>query len=50
MGALARQFAERVRAEERRDERFNVRLLGRFMRSDRKEFDCESNSARNEPR
>ena len=39
MGALARQFAERVRAEERRDERFNVRLLGRFMRSDRKEFE-----------
>ena len=30
------------RAEERRDERFDVRLLGRFMRSDRKEFDCES--------
>jgi hypothetical protein len=45
MGALARQFAERVRAEERRDERFNVRLLGRFMRSDRKEFDCESTEA-----
>lgn len=45
MGALARQFAERVRAEERREERFNVRLLGRFMRSDRKEFDCESTDA-----
>ena len=45
MGALARQFAERVRAEERRDERFDVRLLGRFMRSDRKEFDCESTEA-----
>jgi hypothetical protein len=42
MGALARQFAERVRAEERREARFDVRLLGRFMRSDRKEFDCES--------
>ena len=45
MGALARQFAERVRAEERRDERFDVRLLGQFMRSDRKEFDCESTDA-----
>jgi len=43
MGALAWKIAaEPTPAERRREERFKVRLLGRFMRSDRKEFDCES--------
>jgi hypothetical protein len=42
MGALAWKIAEPAPVERRRDERFKVRLLGRFMRSDRKEFDCES--------
>jgi hypothetical protein len=34
-------------AERRQDQRFKVRLLGRFMRSDRKEFDCESSLCEN---
>src|SRR6516225_7441332 len=42
MGALARKIVELAPAERRHDQRFKVRLLGRFMRSDRKEFDCES--------
>ena len=42
MGALAWKIAEPAPAERRHDQRFKVRLLGRFMRSDRKEFDCES--------
>jgi hypothetical protein len=42
MGALAWKIAEPAQAERRHDQRFKVRLLGRFMRSDRKEFDCES--------
>jgi hypothetical protein len=42
MGALARKIAAPAPAERRQDQRFKVRLLGRFMRSDRKEFDCES--------
>ena len=42
MGALAWKIPEPAQAERRRDQRVEVRLLGRFMRSDRKEFDCES--------
>src|SRR6476661_1512988 len=42
MGALAWKLPEPAQAERRRDYRVEVRLLGRFMRSDRKEFDCES--------
>ncbi len=42
MGALAWKLPEPAPVEQRRDERVEVRLLGRFMRSDRKEFDCES--------
>ena len=38
MGALAWKLPE----PEPVDQRVEVRLLGRFMRSDRKEFDCES--------
>jgi len=41
MGALAWKLPEPTQTE-RRDERVELRLLGRFMRSDRKEFDCES--------
>ena len=42
MGALAWKLPEPAQAERRHDYRVEVRLLGRFMRSDRKEFDCES--------
>ena len=42
MGALAWKLPEPAEAERRRDQRVEVCLLGRFMRSDRKEFDCES--------
>ena len=42
MGALAWKIAEPAPVERRHDQRVKVRLLGRFMRSDRKEFDCES--------
>ena len=42
MGALAWKLPEPTAAERRRNPRVEVRLLGRFMRSDRKEFDCES--------
>ena len=42
MGALAWKLAEPTPAERRHKQRLEVRLLGRFMRSDRKEFDCES--------
>ena len=42
MGALAWKLPEPAPAERRHDQRVEVRLLGRFMRSDRKEFDCES--------
>jgi hypothetical protein len=42
VGALAWKLPEPAPVEQRRDERVEVRLLGRFMRSDRKEFDCES--------
>src|ERR1700690_3001313 len=42
MGALAWKLPEPTEAERRRNLRVEVRLLGRFMRSDRKEFDCES--------
>src|ERR1700728_723671 len=38
VGALAWKLPE----PEPVDQRVEVRLLGRFMRSDRKEFDCES--------
>ena len=42
MGALAWKLPEPPDAERRRDKRVEVCLLGRFMRSDRQEFDCES--------
>ena len=42
MGALAWKLREPDQTEQRHDQRVEVRLLGRFMRSDRKEFDCES--------
>ena len=42
MGALAWSIAEPAPLERRRHQRVKVRLAGRFMRSDRKEFDCES--------
>jgi PilZ domain len=42
MGALAWKLPEPAEAERRHNQRVEVRLLGRFMRSDRKEFDCES--------
>ena len=42
MGALAWKLPEPDPVEQRQDQRVEVRLLGRFMRSDRKEFDCES--------
>ena len=42
MGALAWKIAEPAQVERRHDQRVKVRLLGQFMRSDRKEFDCES--------
>ena len=40
MGAVARSIAEPSAVERRRHQRVRVRLTGRFMRSDRKEFDC----------
>src|SRR5271163_3225414 len=42
MGALAWSIAEQAPMERRRHQRVRVRLAGRFMRSDRLEFDCES--------
>jgi hypothetical protein len=42
MGAVAWSIAEPVKVERRRHQRVKVRLAGRFMRSDRKEFDCVS--------
>ena len=42
MGALAWKIVEPAQVERRHDQRVEVRLLGRFMRSDRKEFDCDS--------
>ncbi len=42
MGALAWKLPELSPAERRHSKRVEVRLLGRFMRSDRQEFDCES--------
>jgi hypothetical protein len=42
MGALAWKLPEPEPVERRQDQPVKVRLLGRFMRSDRKEFDCES--------
>ncbi len=41
MGALAWSIAEPAPMERRRHQRVKVRLAGRFMRSDRMEFDCE---------
>ena len=41
MGALAWSIAEPAPLERRRHQRVKVRLAGRFMRSDRMEFDCE---------
>ena len=40
MGALAWKLPEPDQVERRHDQPVKVRLLGRFMRSDRKEFDC----------
>ena len=42
VGALAWKLPEPDPIEQRQERRVEVRLLGRFMRSDRKEFDCES--------
>jgi hypothetical protein len=42
LGALAWKLREPAQTEQRHEQRVEVRLLGRFMRSDRKEFDCES--------
>ncbi|HSU98762.1 MAG TPA: PilZ domain-containing protein [Roseiarcus sp.] len=42
MGALAWKLPEPTPAERLHNQRVEVRLLGRFMRSDRQEFDCES--------
>jgi PilZ domain len=42
VGALAWKLPEPAPVEQRHDQRVELRLLGRFMRSDRKEFDCES--------
>jgi hypothetical protein len=42
MGAVAWSVAEPAKVERRRHQRVKVLLAGRFMRSDRKEFDCES--------
>ena len=40
MGAAALRIAEPANVERRRHQRVKVRLTGRFMRSDRREFDC----------
>jgi hypothetical protein len=40
LSALARSIAEPASVERRRHQRVNVQLTGRFMRSDRQEFDC----------
>src|SRR6202453_3502869 len=42
MGVLAWKLPEPAEVERRHDQRVEVSLLGRFMRSDRQEFDCES--------
>ena len=42
MGALAWSIVEPAPLERRRHQRVKVRLAGRFMRSDRMEFDCET--------
>jgi hypothetical protein len=42
LGAVARKIPEPTYASRRLHQRVKVRLAGRFMRSDRKEFDCES--------
>ena len=42
MGAVAWSIAEPANVERRRHQRVKVCLAGRFMRSDRQEFDCES--------
>jgi hypothetical protein len=42
MGAVAWSIAEPAQVERRRHQRVTVRLAGRFMRSDRMEFDCET--------
>src|ERR1700735_979525 len=42
MGALAWKLPDPTDVERRHDKRVEVCLLGRFMRSDRQEFDCES--------
>ena len=40
MSVLARSLIELAIAERRRHQRVKIRLAGRFMRSDRREFDC----------
>jgi len=40
LSAVARSIPEPVSVERRRHQRVSVRLTGRFMRSDRREFDC----------
>src|SRR5271166_4836231 len=40
VSALARSITEPAAVERRRHQRVKVRLTGRFMRSDRQEFDC----------
>jgi len=42
LGAVAWKIPEPTYARRRLHQRVKVRLAGRFMRSDRKEFDCES--------
>src|ERR1700722_17452420 len=42
MGALAWKLPEPTQAERRHNQRVGVRLLGCFMRADRKEIDCAS--------
>src|ERR1700684_4698867 len=41
MGALAWKLPNPAEVARRDDQRVDVSLLGRFMRSDRQEFDCE---------
>jgi hypothetical protein len=45
MGALAWSIAEQAPLERRRNQRVKVRLAGRFMRSDRLEFDANRMAA-----
>jgi PilZ domain len=42
VSVLARSLIELAVAERRRHQRVKIRLAGRFMRSDRREFDCST--------